>query len=169
MTANYLKLDADFAKAEIAKLFEACPDLAEDEELRRDMVEGETGAMRVFERAIDIIRDKTIVVAGVEHVESELSARKQRAQNAIDATRRMIRSLMRAASLDKVELPTATMFVTKAKNSVGIESVEDLPQGFVKITREANKAEIKKELEAGSEVPGAFLVLGEPGLTIRTK
>lgn len=166
---NALYLDAQFVKAEIAKLIEAFPDLAEDETLRADMIEGETNAARIIERLLSAKLDDDTMAAAAKERQDDIATRRERFERASEAKKSLIRSIMKAAKLDKLTLPEATLSITKPSRSVGIENVDDLPQGYFRVERKADKAAIKKSLEAGEEVPGAFLVLGSEGLTIRTK
>lgn len=162
-------LDAQFVKAEIAKLIAAYPDLAEDEALRADMIDGETNATRIVERALSERQDAETMAGAIRERETDLAARRSRFERKSEAMKSLIRSVMKAARLDRMQLPEATLSLTSPRQSVGIENVDDLPQGYFRVKREADKAAIKQALEAGQQVPGAFLVLGSEGLTIRTK
>ncbi|MBZ9873118.1 siphovirus Gp157 family protein [Mesorhizobium sp. BR1-1-9] len=169
MSDNYLYLDAAFVKAEIAKLIEANPELAEDDTLRFDMIEGETGAVQIIERALAEQQGAEMMVGAVKAREIDLAARRGRYERKSEAMRSLIKSIMRAANLDRLTLTEATLSLTKARQTVGIEDLEALPQGYFRTTRQADKAAIKSALEQGEEIPGAFLVTGDTGLTIRTK
>lgn len=169
MTDQYLYLDAAFVKAEIAKLIEANPELAEDESLRADMIDGETNATRIIERALAEQQGAEMMVGAVKAREIDLAARRGRYERKSEAMRSLIKSIMRAAHLDKITLTEASLSLTKARQTVGIEDLDQLPQGYFRTTRQADKAAIKSAIEAGEQIPGAFLVTGDMGLTIRTK
>lgn len=169
MTDQYLYLDAAFVKAEIAKLIAANPELAEDESLRADMIDGETNATRIIERALAEQQGAEMMVGAVKAREIDLAARRGRYERKSEAMRSLIKSIMRAAHLDKITLTEASLSLTKARQTVGIEDLDQLPQGYFKTIRQADKAAIKSALEQGEQIPGAFLVTGDMGLTIRTK
>lgn len=169
MSDQYLHLDAQFVKAEIAKLIEAYPELADDESLRADTIEGQTNALRIIERALAERQDADMMAGAVKAREDELSQRRGRFERKADAMKTLIKSIMRAAGLDKVTLTEASLSLTKGRQTVGIEDLEQLPQGYFKTTRQADKAAIKSAFDRGEEIPGAFIVTGEMGLTIRTK
>lgn len=169
MTDKYLHLDAQFVKAEIAKLIEANPDLADDETLRADMIDGETNATRIIERALAQKLDAEAMAEAIGLRMNHLSARAGRFERKADAMKTLIKSIMRAAGLDKVTLTEASLSLTKGRQTVGIEDLEQLPQGMFKTIRQADKAAIKSAFDRGEEIPGAFIVTGEQGLTIRTK
>lgn len=169
MNDAYIHLDAEFVKAEIAKLIEAYPELAEDESLRADTIEGQTNALRVIERALAERQDADMLAEAIKGKEAELASRRARFERRADAFKGLIKSIMKAAQLPKIQLPEATVSITKPRMSVGIENVDELPQGFFQIERKADKTAIKAAFDAGEQVPGAFQVLGSEGLSIRTK
>lgn len=169
MTDQYLHLDAQFVKAEIAKLIASYPELADDESLRADTIDGQTNALRIIERALAERQDAEMMAGAIHAREEELITRRGRFERKADAMKALIKSIMRAARLDKLTLTEASLSLTKARQTVGIEDLDQLPQGFVRLKREADKKAIMEALAAGEEVPGAFLVTGDIGLMVRTK
>jgi hypothetical protein len=169
MADQYLFLDAAFVKAEIGKLLAEYPELEEDDILQADAIEGETDAMRIIERALNEQREAETMVGAIKAREVDIVARRFRYERKSDAMRQLIKAVMKAAKLDKVSLPDASLSLTKGRQTVGIDKLEDLPQGYFKTIRQADKAAIKASFDAGQPVPGAILVTGAEGLTIRTK
>lgn len=167
MSDQYLHLDAQFVKAEIAKLVDAHPELAEDEALRLDTIEGETNAYRIIERALEQRQEAEMMAGAVRAREVEMAGRRGRFERKSEAMKTLIRHIMKAARVDKLQLPEATLSISQSRSSVGIEDPNSLPQGFYK--RVADKAAIKAAFDRGEDVPGAILVLGSEGLAIRTK
>jgi hypothetical protein len=166
---NNLYLDAQFVKAEIAKLIEAYPELSEDETLRTDMIEAETDAHRLIERAFEERQSAETMAGAIKAREIAMAERRGRCERKSDAMKRLIRSVMKAANLDKLTLTEATISITKPRTSVNVTALDELPQGFFKLTRQADKTALKSALEKGETVPGAELAQGEPGITFRTK
>lgn len=162
-------LQAGFVRAEIDKLMAAYPELAEDETLRFDMIEGETDFTRVLSKAVEARAEKLAMAEAINLRISDLADRGVRFERAADGMKKLIHSLMTAASQSKVTLPEATIFTTKPRTTVNVTNVDDLPQGYYRTKREADKAAIKSALEQGEQIPGAELVTGDEGLTIRTK
>lgn len=169
MSDQYLFLDAAFVKAEVGKLLAEYPELEDDEALRADAIEGETDAHKIIARALEQRQEAETMAGAIKARVVDLSARQTRFERKSEAMRQLIRGVMQAAKLPSVTLPEATLSITSPRQTVGIESLEDLPQGFVRIKREPAKAEILKALVAGESVPGAYLVTGTQGLTIRPK
>lgn len=164
-----LYLDASFVRAEIAKLLEAYPDLADDETLRADTIEAETNAHRLIERALLEQRAAETMVEAIKLREAELYARRGRFERKSAAMKALIKNVMRAADLEKLPLPDATLSITKPRTSVFVRDVNELSQGFYRLKREPVTAAIRQALEAGDDVPGAELTQGEAGLMIRSK
>lgn len=164
-----LFLDAQFVKAQIAKLRAQYPELDDDQEFAADVFEAETDALRIIERALAERQDADMLAGAVKAREEELFARRGRFERKAEAMKALIKSIMRAARLDRLTLTEATLSLTKARQTVGIEDLDALPQGYFKTTRQADKAAIKSAFDRGEEIPGAFIVTGDTGLTIRTK
>lgn len=162
-------LQSGFLKSEINRLMEACPELAEDEELRADMMEAETDLHKVMSKLVRRRQERLALASGITDYMADLADRKARMVKAAEGEKAIMQAIMEAADLSKVTLPEATVSITKPRTSVKIVDVNALPQGFYVVERTAKKAEIKAELEAGHEVPGAELVLGDEGLMVRTK
>lgn len=160
---------ADIVKSEIAALFAACPELADDDQLRADMVEGETSlqdAMVYLNRARQIRIAESNGIA--DHVDA-LNERKARKLCDADRIKGTMLELLRIANLDKLVLPEATLSVTKPRASVEVTDPDALPQGYFLIERKPMKAAIKAAIEAGEAIPGASIVYSGPSLSVRVK
>lgn len=169
MTKNqqYLAYDVTVLEREFADLIAAFPELAEDEDLRADTIEGETDAYRVLGKIVAIERDANSMIAAINERAKELSARKERYNRRKDAMRALLLRLLKAADLSKVSLPEATVSVGKGRPGVEIIDETLLPDNVVKLKREPDKTAIKAALDAGQEVPGATLKVGNETITVR--
>jgi len=164
-----LYMNAGFLKAEIAKLISDNPDLAEDELLRLDVLEGQTDIMKVIGKALEEAQTAKAFASGLKDYEADIHARRGRFERKEAAMKSLIRSIMLSADLDKLMFTGATLSISKPRASVNVLNVDELPQGFYRLKKEADKTALKKALEAGEKVPGAELSLGEETLTIRVK
>lgn len=164
---NYLAYDVTVLEREFADLVAAYPELAEDEELRADTIEGETDAYRVLGKIVAIERDANSMVLAIGERAKELAARKDRYTRRKDAMRALLLRLLKAADLNKVSLPEATVSVGKGRAGVEIVDESLLPDNVVKLKREPDKTAIKAVLDAGEHVPGAVLREGQPSVTVR--
>ena len=167
MNDNYLAADVANLLAEVDDLLRAYPDLADDEELRRDCIEGETSAFAVLTRLVGIERDANSLSAAVANRISELQARKARADKRKEAMRVLMLRIMRGAGLSKAPLVEATVSVGKGRDSVEIVDEAKLPRAFVKVVKTPDKTAIKAALDAGRKVKGAAIKTGEDVLTVR--
>ncbi|MET3924560.1 siphovirus Gp157 family protein [Devosia sp. 2618] len=167
--ADYLTLDAAKLESEIRHMLVVFPELADDEELRLDTLEGETDFNRIMSRLVRVRNEKLADAEGLGSYIGDLSERKARQVRGADGVKALMLSLMSVADLPKLVLPEATISVTKPRSSVEVIDVDALPQGTFSIVRQPDKAAIKAQLEAGDDVPGATLKTSEPGLTVRTK
>lgn len=166
-TQNYLAYDVTVLEREFADLVAAYPELAEDEELRADTIEGETDAYRVLGKIVAIERDANSMVLAIGERAKELAERKERYARRKDAMRALLLRLLKAAGLNKVSLPEATVSVGKGRAGVEIVDESLLPDNVVKLKREPDKTAIKAALDAGEDVPGAVLREGQPSVTVR--
>ncbi|MDH0125446.1 siphovirus Gp157 family protein [Brucella intermedia GD04153] len=164
---NYLAYDVTVLEREFADLVAACPELAEDDELRADTIEGETDAYRVLGKIVAIERDANSMLLAIGERAKELAARKDRYARRKDAMRALLLRLLKAADLTKVSLPEATVSIGKGRAGVEIVDESLLPDNVVKLKREPDKTAIKAALDAGEDVPGAVLREGQPTLTVR--
>lgn len=166
---SYLQADAASVKAQITNLLAAYPELAEDDDLRADMFEGETALDKIVGRCLSERQEAETMAAAVKGRIADLNERMKRYERKSAAMKTLILDMMSAADLPKLELVEATLSLRDPVPSVNVIDVEELPQGFFKVEKRADKTAIKKSILAGEPVPGAELVLGECGLAIRTK
>ncbi len=163
---QYLAYDVAMLEAAFADLLAAFPELAEDETLRADTIEGETDAHRVLGRIIAIERDANSMLAAITERARELSDRKGRFERRKEAMRAMALRLMKAGGLTKVPLAEATVSVSKGRDSVEIVDEAALPRSYVKVTTTPDKGLIREALVAGKAVKGAALMTGEDTLRV---
>jgi hypothetical protein len=166
---DYLALDAQTIERQINALMEAYPELAEDEALRADMIEGETDLMSVMRRVLDHQQEAASMVEAMKSRKTDLAERMSRYERRSDAMRALMLNLMSVADQTKITLPEATISMTKGRDAVEIIDINALPQGFYSLERKADKSVIKEALSAGHEVPGAALRTGDATLTVRTR
>lgn len=169
MTAQYLAIDAQSVKAQIASLLNAYPELAEDDELALDTFEAETDLFKVISRALNERAEAETIATAIKDRQTALGDRRKRYERKSEAMKALIQGLMDAADQEKITLPEATIFVTKPRESVNVTDVEALPQGFYSVVRSADKTALKAALMAGEKIPGAEMQIGLAGLTIRTR
>lgn len=163
------RLDPQIIQQQIAGLLIEYPELAEDDILRADMIEGETQAIEFLAEIVRRIEDTASLRDGVSERIRELTDRKSRFERRVEALRSMAFKVMNTADLQKVELPTATLSIRNGAPQVVIHDSTSLPADCLRIKTEPDKTAIKEKLKAGGAVPGAYLSNSEPTLSIRVK
>lgn len=164
-----IHLDTQFLKAEINKLIDANPELAEDETLLEDMLDGETDLKPVLSKLVSKRNFAQAMSAAAKEVAANASERSARFGRQADSLKALAHSILDAAGLQKITLPEATLSISKARTFVNITDINELPQGTFTTERKADKATLKRLLEAGETIPGAELVMGDETLTVRCR
>lgn len=164
---NFLAADVANLAAQIDDLFVAYPELAEDEQLRADMLEGETDLYAVLERLLGVEREANSLIGAIGTRISDLQARKSRAENRKDAMRGLMLRLLKAAGQRKAPLTEATISVTNGRDSVEITDEKAVPARFLKVVKTPDKTAIKAVLDAGKKVKGAAIKTGAETLSVR--
>lgn len=164
MTAN--TWDITYLEGQLAALFEAYPELAEDNQLRADTLEGSTDYHAVLARLVAQEREADSMVKGIAERVREIQGRKARYERKKVAVRELMLRLLKAAGLPRVALPEATVSIGKGRDSVEIVDEDKLPDNVVRVVRTPDKTLIKEALAHGP-VEGARMVTGGETLTVR--
>jgi len=162
------RLDPQVIRQQIANLLLQWPELAEDDVLRADMIEGETDAID-FLRQVERKRQEAACMAGaIASNIAEQGLRQARYVRREQVMRELEFKVLQAADLKKAELPEATLSVRAGVPKVIVTDEVALPEQLFRVTRSPDKAAIKEWLAKGP-VPGAEMSNSEPVLSIRTK
>jgi len=167
--ADPIAVDVAYTSAAIERMLSDYPELAEDEALRLDTVDGATDLEPLMSRLVRMRQERLAMAEGINTYVADLTARRDRFARGADGLKGLMLQLMRSAQLPKLVLPEATVSVTKARETVSITDIDALPQGAFKIIRQPDKTAIKAMIDAGDDVPGAAIVIGETSLTVRVK
>jgi hypothetical protein len=167
--ADYIAMDAAAVARHIDALLVTFPELADDEALRADMLEGSTDLHRVVSRALREQTDARAMLSGLKLVKEDLTQRRERWERRSEAMSVIIKSLMDAAGVPTLTLPEATLSMSRGRESVDIIDLDALPQGFFAVERKADKDALYKALKSGADIPGAALVRATPSLVVRMK
>lgn len=151
-------------------LLSSDPEIADDETLLFDTLDGEGG------NAMDVIR--AVIRAHLEAKQNAEAAdirianlrdRRDRLRRKAEAFREAARGAMDALELTRIPDPEFTAAIGHAQASVVVTDEGLLPDHCVRIKREPDKSAIARMLKAGTQVPGAMLSNGTPTLVIRTR
>jgi hypothetical protein len=165
-----LETQVNALRLQIEALLREYPELADDEFLRADMLDGETDLRDVLTILHRMIEDTKALREGTQPRIDDLMARSRRFQKRIDFGRDLIAKILETANLKKLELAEATFSLRKGyPQLVGDPDPNVLPDELVKIARTADRKKIKEALEQGQAVEGCSLSNAPPMLTIRIK
>ena len=153
-------------KLQIRDLLMSYPELADDEELRADTVEGATDFKEIVERLLNREKEAETLVEGIGKRVNDLVGRRNKLKDRQQSIRSVILSLMQSVDLRKLELPEATVSVIRTGPSVQIVNEELVPDTLCRFKREVSKTAVKEALNAGEYVPGAILTNGNVTLRI---
>jgi hypothetical protein len=171
--AAYLTLDAKNVRFEVEALLRAFPELADDDDLRADVLEGETEIDSVLTRLFLAMRHKEELANGAKAIRDDLDARIERNQSGAAKLKDIMLTLMETAKLTKRELPVATLSVRAGSVSTIIDDVDALPQGYTTLVKQpVSKTEIKAAILAlpkGESFPGAHIEIGNDSLGVYQK
>lgn len=146
------------------------PDIAADERLFSDMLEGEAGdAMEMLDRVLRASVHARDMSDAAQARAEEITARYNRYKRRAEALRGVAFAVMDALDLRRRELPDLTASIAAGRPSVMVTDEASLPEAFVKIERKPDKTIIGAALKAGNIVPGAALSNSLPTLQVRTK
>lgn len=151
----------------ISTLREQFPQLADDEDLLIDVLEGETNFHDVISTLAKEIKVSKGQVSGIKEVVKELKERQARYEARDEFARSLIHKLMEMAGVKKLTLPVATVNITNVAPSVMITDEDVIPDVFMRIKKEPNKTAIKAALESGQAVSGAVMSNGSTTVSIR--
>lgn len=156
----------DQARRDLASLLSLHPELEEDDVLRQDSIEAETGALELIDKLIQAERESKFLIDGIAEALNHFQRRRERFDDRRVALRKYIMQIMEAANLKKVERPAATVSISAGRPKVVITDEGALPDYFVRVKREPNKEAIARNLSAGESIPGATLSNPETVLRI---
>jgi hypothetical protein len=153
-----------------SRLLEDDPDLADDERLMADMLEGESDdALEVLHRMVRASLHAKSMAEAAKQRAADMDARAARYARRDAALRGGVFAAMDALQLRKLEQPDFTAGVSAGTVAVVITDETALPDEFMRVEKSPNKTAIGAALKGGATVPGAELSNGLPRLSVRVK
>src|SRR4051812_21277078 len=159
--------DADLLRTEIENLIRNFPEVAEDEILRADMLDGETAISDVLTSLIRLGEDARSMRDATKAQLDNLKARGDRFGRRIDFTRALIFRILEASNLKKMELAEGTVYLrNNAPALIGDLDGDKLPDEYVKVERKPDKKKVKDAMIAGATFEGLALSNQPPSVVV---
>lgn len=160
-------LAAEDVIREINALLLEYPQLADDEELFRDTLEGNTRFNEIMDRLLTEMRDnETLAEAAASRI-GKIRERQTRLTHRAQFYRSLMHRMLTVTGIQSVALAEAKVSIMKSPDKVIITDESAVPDAFMKITKEPNKTAIKNAIKTGTYVPGAALSNGGSTISVR--
>lgn len=160
-------LAAEDVIKEINMLLAEYPQLAEDEELLKDTLEGNTRLHEIMEKFLSSMRENETLAEAVSQRVGKLRERQTRLTHRAQFYRTLMYRLLERTGVKSISLPEAKISVVNSPDKVIVTDESAIPDAFCRITKEPNKTAIKNALKSGTIIPGATLSNG--GTTIQVR
>lgn len=134
-----------------------------------DTLDGETDAMDLIGQLIQRRVEADSHAAASKDMASIYSMRAKRLGERSNAINKALGQILDATGERKVAHPFGTVSRTKPRVNVNVFDDTAIPSQLCKVVTSPDKTAIKAQLDAGEDVPGAELVTGEPGVSVRIK
>lgn len=144
----------------------------DDEDLIRDMIEGETTLHEMIDRVIASMDEDEILISGLADKITDLSERKRRLDDRIGRKRSMLEQAMVVGEIQKLECPTCTLSIRATPPKLVVEDEAAIPAKFWKaVAPTLDKKALGDALkeEGAGPIPGVSLSNGGISLTKRNK
>lgn len=161
-------LAAEDVVKEINALLADFPQLAEDEELLRDTLEGNTRLHEIMERFLSAMHENEMLAEAVSRRVGKLRERQTRLTHRAQFYRSLMHRLLERTGVKSVALPEAKISVVNSPEKVIVTDESAIPDSFCRIKKEPDKTAIKNALKSGTNIPGATLSNGDTTISIRT-
>ena len=163
-----LRQQIEAARALVAEIF---PFVENDDDARRDMIEGSTDLHEAIRGAVARIVEIGALEAGLKATLTQLKERLGRLERQDEAIRTAMLAAMEVGGLQRLETPLGLVTRKAVAPSVIVTNESDIPAEFWKradptLDKRALLAALK-ELPPGEHIPGAELSNG--GMTIALK
>lgn len=162
-----MRFDVNFLRRQIEALKAAYPELAEDETLLADVLEGETELNDILSFLVRQANETEAISDGLGEYAKALAARRARLERRVQSIRALMMSAMDAAGIKKATLPEATLSISAGRPRLVIDDEAMLPPAYVLTVTQPNKDAIKEALAANLDVPGAHMSNSEPSIRVR--
>lgn len=165
MTINHFQVKD--LHEQIKALLQEYPEIADDEQLWLDTLEGSTELHQVVQKLFNHVAECEMMASAIGDRAKKLGERKARMEKNASMGRTMIHNIMMAAGVKSLDVTEAKISISNVPKKVVITDEDVIPDFYMRISREPDKPKIKKDLEAGLVIMGATLSNGGTTILIR--
>lgn len=142
----------------------------DDEQLKLDMLEGQTGLFDIARYLLNQNEDDEGLIASLDVQIDNRKSRKDRAVNRIDRRKAALARLMDCAGIKKLPLAEATVSLRTILPKAKVADPGALPDEFVtiQIVRKPD-LDLINAAENPASIPGVVMTNGSASLTVRRK
>lgn len=141
-----------------------------DEETLVDTLEGLTDLNEVIAAALRSALDDEAMAAALKDRVQTMRARVDRISARAKAKRRMCAGAMDSCQIRRIDKDDLTISLRPGTLKLDVEHPDDIPREYWRTPDPVlDRRDVTDALKAGSVIPGARLVEGDPIITVRTK
>jgi hypothetical protein len=134
-----------------------------------EIVENETDILERLRKMLRVARLAEADANATSEIMKEMQERKWRLKHKSDKLRDAVKWAMSELGMDKLPAPDMSVSLRIGPPGVEVIDLSQVPERYIKVTIEPDKASIREALKDGEIVPGACLKNGSPTLTVRTR
>lgn len=138
-----------------------------DAETFWDTLDGETDAIDLIDHILASMQDDAALADAAKSQATAIAARAKRITERAAAKKKTLKLILDATGQKKVERPRGTVSKMAGRVSVEITDENAIPTQLCVTKIQPDKSAIKKQLDAGEDVPGARLVRGSDTVSVR--
>lgn len=143
--------------------------IGEDDPDFLEVIENETDLLERLRKMLRAARLDEADAKATGEVINELRERKARLEGRAEKSRRIVQWALEELGLSKLDCPDMSVSLRAAAPGVEIVDLSQLPERYVRLKVEPDKAAIREALKQGEEIPGALLKNAGNSLTIRSR
>ena len=152
--------------ADYRQMAQKLTDLDLPDEVIRDTLEGESGALTVKATNVGfVVRNLEALAASIKDAEAQMAARRKAVENRAKSLKSYLLSGMNFAGIQKIESPHFVISIKKNPPAVDVFEPELVPLIYLRQPPppppEIDKKAIAEALKSGQDVPGCELTQGE--------
>jgi len=142
---------------------------ADELDLFWDTLDGETDVMDLVSNVLTEINEAEAGMIACHEMAKRYSERRSLHDARKVRLNQMLKTILLCANQSKIPHPLGTVSLRKGTESVAITNEKEIPSQLCRITVTPDKAEIKKQLQAGVQIDGAELITGPQTISVRMK